>query len=68
MPQTRSTDDNLVDFYIFVHFANQIAQTLWRSHGVFVDPTICAEVVLDVCANFNLEPLGQQTEKSQAQA
>jgi len=68
MPQTRSTDDNLVDFYIIVHFANQIAQTLWRSHGVFVNPAICAEAVLKVCANFDVEPLEKQTEKSQAQA
>ncbi len=68
MPHTRSTDDNLVDCYMLVVFADQLAKALLRSHGVFVPPVVCAEAVFEVCANFDVEPLEKQTEKNQAQA
>ena len=63
MPNTRPADDNIVDFYVLAVFADQLAQTLLRSHGVFVPPVVCAEAVFEVCANFDLEPL-EQTEKT----
>jgi len=53
---------------MLVVFADQLAQALLRSHGVFVPPVVCAEAVFEVCANFDVEPLEKQTEKNQAQA